>query len=225
VDLKIKEFFIKYEAVVEMAENAFEKVRASHSDCIKCKIHCADCCHALFDLTLIEAIYINHKVKERFDGDKKSRLEEKANIADRAVFKLKKKAYKEFEGGKSEDEILKDMATKRLRCPLLNEEDKCDLYESRPITCRLYGIPLSIGGAGHTCGVSGFQEGKKYPTVNMDTIQKKLYEISDALVKSINSKYAKMSEMLVPISMAILNEYDNEYLGIPDKDKPKTGKE
>lgn len=225
MDLKIKEFFIKYEAVVEMAENAFEKVRASHSDCIKCKIHCADCCHALFDLTLIEAIYINHKVKERFDGDNKSRLVEKANIADRAVFKLKKKAYKEFEGGKSEDEILKDMATKRLRCPLLNEEDKCDLYESRPITCRLYGIPLSIGGAGHTCGVSGFQEGKKYPTVNMDTIQNKLYEISDALVKSINSKYAKMSEMLVPISMAILNEYDNEYLGIPDKDKPKAGKE
>ena len=69
MDLKIKEFFNKYEAVVEMADNAFEKVRASHSDCIKCKMHCADCCHALFDLTLIEALYINHKVKEMFDGD------------------------------------------------------------------------------------------------------------------------------------------------------------
>lgn len=224
MDLIFKEFFNKYEAVVEMADNAFEKVRASHSEFIQCKMHCADCCHALFDLTLIEALYINHKVKEMFDGDKKSRLEEKANIADRAVFKLKKKAYKEFESGKSEDEILKDMATKRLRCPLLNEEDKCDLYEFRPITCRLYGIPLLIGGAGHTCGVSGFQEGKEYPTVNMDIIQKKLYEISDGLVKSVNSKYAKMSEMLVPVSMAILNKYDKEYLGIPDTEKSTDAK-
>jgi Fe-S-cluster containining protein len=219
VDLNFDLFFKRYEAVVSMADNAFEKVRESHSECIKCKIHCSDCCHALFDLTLIEALYINHKANELFRDDKKSRLEEKADIADRAVFKLKKKAYKEFEGGKSEDEILKDMATKRLRCPLLNEEDKCDLYQFRPITCRLYGIPLSIGGKGHTCGVSGFQEGKEYPTVNMDIIQSRLYEISDAFVKSIGSKYAKLSEMLVPVSMAILNKYDKEYLGIPDKEK------
>lgn len=219
MDSKIDPFLKKYEAVVAMADNAFEKVRESHSECIKCKIHCSDCCHALFDLTLIEALYINHKVKEIFGGEKKLKLEEKADIADRAVFKLKKKAYKEFEGGKSEDEILKDMATKRLRCPLLNEEDKCDLYQFRPITCRLYGIPLSIGGKGHTCGISGFQEGKEYPTVNMDIIQTRLYEISDALVKNVGSKYAKMSEILVPVSMAILNKYDKEYFGIPDKDK------
>ena len=224
MDLKFEQFFNKYEAVVEMADNAFEKVRATHFESIKCKIHCSDCCHALFDLTLIEALYINYKVNELFIGDKKVMLEEKANIADRAVFKLKKKAYKEFEGGKSEDEILKDMATKRLRCPLLNEEDKCDLYEFRPITCRLYGIPLSIGGKGYTCGVSGFQEGKNYPTVNMDIIQTKLYEISDALVKNIGSKHTKMSEMLVPVSMAILNNFDKEYLGIPEIEEPSEEK-
>jgi Fe-S-cluster containining protein len=219
VDLNFEQFYLKYEAVVKMADNAFDKVRASHSGCIKCKIGCSDCCHALFDLTLIEALYINHKFKEMVDGDKKLRLEEKANIADRAVFKLKKKAYKEFEGGKSEDDILKDMAEKRLRCPLLNKDDRCDLYEFRPITCRLYGIPLSIGGKGHTCGVSGFQEGEQYPTINMDIIQTKLYEISDELVKSFGSKYSKMSEMLVPVSMAVLNNYDREYLGIPDREK------
>jgi Fe-S-cluster containining protein len=219
VDLQFYEFFKKYEAVVVMAENAFEKVRASHSECIKCKIGCSDCCHALFDLTLVEALYINYKFKEIIEGKKKLKLEEKANIADRSVFKLKKKAYKEFEGGKSEDAILKEMSEKRLRCPLLNEDKECDLYEFRPITCRLYGIPLSIGGKGHTCGISDFQEGEQYPTVNMDIIQNKLYEISEALVKSIGSKYSKISEMLVPVSMAILNNYDGEYFGIPDKDK------
>jgi hypothetical protein len=83
----------------------------------------------------------------------------------------------------------------------------------------LYGIPVSIGGAGHTCGLSGFKEGKNYQTVNMDAIQKKLYEISDDVVRHINSKYLKLSEVLVPLSMAILNVYDKEYLGLADADK------
>ncbi|MDP3282855.1 MAG: YkgJ family cysteine cluster protein, partial [Desulfobacterales bacterium] len=174
---------------------------------------------AVFDLTLIEALYLNHKSREVFAGEKRVKLEEKANIADRAVFKLKKNAYNEFKSGKSEDEIINDLAAKRIRCPLLNEEDCCDLYEFRPITCRLYGIPVSIGGAGHTCGLSGFKEGKNYQTVNMDAIQKKLYEISDDVVRHINSKYLKLSEVLVPLSMAILNVYDKEYLGLADADK------
>jgi Fe-S-cluster containining protein len=219
VNIDLFQFFKKYEAVVAMADNAFNKVRDSHPECVKCKINCSDCCYALFDLTLIEALYINHKVRENFDGGKRGKLEEKANIADRAVFKLKKNAYKELKSGKSEDEIINDLAAKRIRCPLLNGSDCCDLYEFRPITCRLYGIPVSIGGAGHTCGLSGFKEGQNYQTVNMDAIQKKLYEISDELVRHINSKYLKLSEVLVPLSLAILNVYDKEYLGLADEDK------
>lgn len=219
MDIDFTQFFKKYEAVVAMADIAFNKVKDSHPECVKCEINCSDCCYALFDLTLIEALYINHKTRENLDGEKRGKLEEKLNIADRAVFKLKKKAYNELKSGKSEDEIIKELATKRIRCPLLNESDCCDLYEFRPITCRLYGIPVSIGGAGHTCGLSGFKEGKNYQTVNMEAIQKKLYEISDELVRHVNSKYLKLSEVLVPLSMAILNVYNKEYLGLPDPDK------
>ncbi len=219
MDIDFTQFFKKYEAVVAMADIAFNKVKDSHPECVKCKINCSDCCYALFDLTLIEALYINHKTRENFDSEKRGKLEEKSNKADRAVFKLKKKAYNELKSGKSEDEIIKELATKRIRCPLLNESDCCDLYEFRPITCRLYGISVSIGGAGHTCGLSGFKEGKNYQTVNMNAIQKKLYEISDELIRHVNSKYLKLSEVLVPLSMAILNVYDKEYLGLPDPDK------
>lgn len=219
MDTDFTPFFKKYEAVAAMADNAFNKVRDSHPECIKCEIKCSDCCYALFDLTLIEALYINHKVREKFDGEQREKLNEKANIADRAVFKLKKKAYNEHKSGKSEDEIIKNLAAKRIKCPFLNDSECCDLYEFRPITCRLYGIPVSIGGAGHTCGLSGFKEGKNYQTVNMDVIQKKLYEISDELVRHINSKFLKLSEVLVPLSMAILNDYNNQYLGLADADK------
>lgn len=214
--LNFTQYFDKYEIIVAIADVFFDKVKESHPECVKCKTNCSDCCYALFDLTLIEALYINNKIKEKFESEERGRLEEKANTADRAVFKLKKKAYDSFKSGKSEDEILTDLATKKIRCPLLNEDDRCDLYEFRPITCRLYGIPSSIGGVGHTCGKSGFKEGINYPTVNIEAIHKRLFEISDDLTKYINSKYVKLSELLMPVSMAILTEFDKEFLGVAD---------
>jgi Fe-S-cluster containining protein len=224
VNIDFNPFFKKYEAVVAMADAAFDKINACHPECVKCKIKCSDCCYALFDLTLIEAIYINHKIREKFSGEKKSKLDEKSNQADRAVFKLKKKAFNELKSGKSEDEIISGLSEKRIRCPLLNESDCCDLYDFRPITCRLYGIPVAIAGEGHTCGLSGFKKGENYQTVNMDTIHKKLYQISDDLIKHIGSKHSKLSEVIVPLSMAVLNLYDEEYLGIAGPEK-SPGKE
>jgi len=220
-------YFEKYEAVVDMADQVFARIEKDHPECVTCKIKCADCCHALFDLTLIEAIYINYQFKKTIKGKDKIRLIEKANRADRKTHMVKRQAYKSKKAGKNETEILMDIAAERVRCPLLNDDEMCDLYEHRPITCRLYGIPTSIGGRSHTCGKSGFVEGKQYPAVNLDAIQKKLYNISNEFVREIKTKYAKMADMLVPLSMAILTDFDEEYLGIASSKKAeeKQGKE
>ena len=53
-------------------------------------------------------------------------------------------------------------------------------------------------------------------------IQKQLYDISGEIVRALNTKYVKMVDMLVPLSMAILTDYDEEYLGLTD---PKSGEE
>jgi len=109
------------------------------------------------------------------------------------------------------------LAEERVRCPLLGAKNRCHLYAFRPITCRLYGIPTSIQGSGHTCGLSGFIEGNAYPTVNLDVIHRKLFEISAALIQATKSRHIKMADMLVPLSMALLTVYDDEYLGISTK--------
>jgi Fe-S-cluster containining protein len=220
-------YFDKYQEIVKQADALFERVQKAHPECVTCKIKCADCCHALFDLTLIEAMYINYQVNNRIKGKEKSRLIEKANLADRKTYMIKKKAYKSQKAGKDETEILTDIAAERVRCPLLNDDEQCDLYEYRPITCRLYGIPTSIGGRSHTCGKSGFVEGKPYPAVNLDMIQKRLYDISNEIVREIKTKYVKMAEMLIPLSMAILTDFNEEYLGIasPENAEDNQGKE
>ena len=207
-------YFEEYLKLVKRADELFERIEKEHPECVTCKIKCADCCHALFDLTLIEAMYINNQLKKIITGKEKSRILEKANRADRKTHMIKKQAYKSKKAGKDETQILMDIAAERVRCPLLNEDDLCELYEYRPITCRLYGIPTSIGGRSHTCGKSGFIEGRPYPAVNLDAIQKKLYEISNEFVRDIKTKYVKMADMLIPLSMAILTDFDEEYLGI-----------
>ena len=214
-------YFEKYKTIVTQADELFARVQKDHPECVTCKIKCADCCHALFDLTLIEAIYINHQFNKIIKGKEKIRLIDRANRADRKTHMVKKRAYKNKKAGKNETEILMDIAAERIRCPLLNDNEMCDLYEYRPITCRLYGIPTSIGGRSHTCGKSGFIEGKQYPAVNLDAIQKKLYDISYEFVREIKTKYIKMADMLVPLSMAILTDFDEEYLGIANSKKAK----
>ena len=220
-------YFEKYQEIVKQVDELFERVQKEHPECVTCKTKCADCCHALFDLSLIEAIYINYQINNHIKGKEKSRLIEKANHADRKTHRIKRQAYKSKTAGKDETEILMDIAAERVRCPLLNDDEMCDLYEHRPITCRLYGIPTSIGGRSHTCGKSGFVEGKPYPAVNLDVIHQRLYDISNELVRDIKTKYIKMADMLLPISMAILTDFDEEYLGVasPNNAEEKKGTE
>jgi Fe-S-cluster containining protein len=220
-----KPYFEKYEKLVAASDAAFERVKQAHAECVKCREGCADCCHAVFDLTLIEALYINDRFKQKFKGITKTELEEKANRADRLMAKIKRRAQNDLLAGRPEAEILADLARERVRCPLLNTKDLCDLYDYRPLTCRFYGIPTAIGGGGHTCGLSGFREGETYPTVNLDTIHTRLQELSAELIRDIKSRYIKLADILVPLSTALITEYDEIYFGLkedlPDEPPPK----
>ncbi|MCP4627249.1 MAG: YkgJ family cysteine cluster protein [bacterium] len=221
MELDLSPYFKKYEDLVATADEAFERVKNAHTDCVKCSEQCADCCFALFDLTLIEALYIHHKFTEKYGGSARVELIEKANRADRRIYKLKRKAFKEFQSGKGEGEILAEMAFERVRCPLLNEKDLCELYDNRPLTCRFYGIPTAIGGAGHTCGKSDFKQGEQYPTVNLDNVYNQLQQISAELLRDIKSKNVKLADLLVPLSSAMVMDFDEVFLGIADEPEEK----
>lgn len=221
MELDLSPYFKKYENLVESSDAVFDRVKKAHADCVKCGELCSDCCFALFDLTLIEALYIHHKFKEKFEGSAKLELIEKANRADRRTYKIKRKAFKEYQAGKNEGEILAELAFERVRCPLLNERDLCELYEYRPLTCRFYGIPTAIGGAGHTCGKSEFKQGEQYPTVNLDTVHNQLQQISAELLRDIKSKNIKLADLLVPLSSALIMDFDEVFLGIADPPEEK----
>ena len=212
--MDFKTHFAKYEALVSIIDGIFDKVRSEYPKEVFCREKCCDCCYAIFDVPIIEAVYLNHKFKEKFKGLEKSQLIDKAAKVDRALFKMKREAQKAVNEGKEELEVLARMSQERVRCPLLGEDNLCILYEHRPITCRLYGIPTSTAGKSHICGRTNFKQGGKYPTVNMDNLYGQLQLISAEMTAAINAGNVKTCELLIPVSMALITDFNAEFFGV-----------
>ncbi len=212
--LDLKEHFVKYEALVQMVDGIFDRVKNEYPKEVFCREKCSDCCYAIFDLTLIEALYLNDKFLNTFSGKTKNDLFEIADKTDRVLVKMKRKAYKEVKNGADQLEIVAKMSQERIRCPLLGEDNLCVMYEHRPITCRIYGIPTSTAGTSHICGRTNFKQGDAYPTLNMDKIYAQLQLLSVQLIKDINSEKIRMHEILIPVSMAMVTQFNEEYLGV-----------
>ncbi|WP_034621673.1 YkgJ family cysteine cluster protein, partial [Desulfovermiculus halophilus] len=207
-------FFDEYDKIVRGLDSAFEQIQAQYPQEVRCQPGCCECCYALFDLTLVEAMALNRHFHANLDQEKKKQVLERAERADREIHRIKHQAYKAQQKGVETEEIFRDVGAKRVRCPLLTEDNACVLYAHRPLTCRVYGLPLQIHGQVRTCGMTGFEPGKSYPSINMDRLQDKLLDISQRMVASMPTKYDKLAEVMVPVSMALLTEYDDDYLGI-----------
>lgn len=208
-------YFARYEVLVAQSDALFARIQAEFPSEVVCRERCSSCCHALFDLSLVEALYLNHKFQELVPfGQERSALLDKADYIDRATAKLKKGFYKDSKAGVDSNTILHKAAAMEMRCPLLDDNDLCSLYSVRPITCRLYGVPTAIGGKAHTCGKTGFAQGKPYPTVNLDRIQEQLATLSYDLATGIGSAYSELHLVYLPVSFALVTTFDASYLGI-----------
>lgn len=213
--LDFTDVFTKYESLVREVEKAVTRTREAFPDGYRCAKQCSDCCFAVFDLSLMESIYINIHFFNTLAKGFQAQILERADRADRQAYRIKRKLHTLItREGKSESEVLSLLAEERIRCPFLGESDLCDLYDFRPITCRVYGLPTSIQGAGHTCGKSGFREGIAYPTINMDRINQHLTALSRELLEEVGARDIRLQDRLVPLSTALLSDYDGEYFGL-----------
>jgi len=213
MSLDFSEYFKKYEELVAGADSAFTQVDQACPGCVACKKGCSDCCNALFDLTLIEALYLNHHFKQ-LPPEVKNRVYLRADKADRKIIIAKKKAFRLQEKGESRESVLQMVGQEKIRCPFLGDDDRCEMYAYRPITCRLYGVPQEINAKAHVCQLSGFTGGQQYPTIKVERIQDALVILSNALVKDMGSEYDKLATVFVPVSSAVLTVYDRDYLGL-----------
>jgi Fe-S-cluster containining protein len=145
-------------------DQAFVEVRAQFPDAVHCGQGCDDCCSAVFDLSLVEAVALASVLQGLAEGIKALSL------------KRASEALAEWDEIVTGDST--ELARQRIRCPLLGEDGLCVCYEARPVNCRTYGIPTVIAGAGHVCGFSGFESGVDYPTIDLEQLQNALLAMS-----------------------------------------------
>lgn len=202
--MKTESLFRSYELLVDKADEAFQKTKALHGPSMACELHCSDCCHAVFGLFLIEAAALKEHFDQRDPGTKKEVLL-RCNETERGLRRLEKKLERYGEDPEMQASIF---AGERIRCPLLNEKNECVLYPHRPITCRVYGIPIKIQGKARACGKATFEKGVSYPVFDLDGAYGNLHALSREFLSEAGGKDPDKAAYLISVPRAICASLD-----------------
>jgi Fe-S-cluster containining protein len=197
--MRLAQLLRSYELLADTADRSFSAMAQEHGESVKCRQGCADCCHAVFGLFLIEAAYVqNHFLGLDPEVQKASLL--RCNDMERGLRRLEKKMELHQEDPQMQNYI---MAAERIRCPLLDQEQGCVLYSYRPITCRVYGIPTRVQGKARVCGKAGFKAGESYPAFDLDGVYRSLYGLSLEILRSAGKEDPERASLLISLSKAI----------------------
>jgi Fe-S-cluster containining protein len=133
----------RYESLLGEVDGWFEACLSRHPDLIACRQGCSACCRGLFDITLLDALFL----KRGFDR-LPTTVQQAVQL--KAVAPLVELAenWPEFARPwilnhipeQFWDEMMPEEDERP--CPLLSPDGACLVYAQRPMTCRLNGIPL-----------------------------------------------------------------------------------
>lgn len=112
---------------------------ASRNHRVQCKRRCHECCAVgFFDITLLDALYLRASLK-KLPKDVRKRVVDKAN--EQLDILEKKGAFSRADpvlrSLKAIDAISRRSA--KMRCPALDDNGACLIYEFRPHICRIFG--------------------------------------------------------------------------------------
>ena len=167
----LRQLLEELESLRARADASFHKVAQLHPQAVACRKGCDDCCHALFDLAPMEAISLALAFLDLPRATRREvrrRGEKAAAIFDQAMGR----AFSQQGNAR-----LQELSLARVPCPLL-EAGGCLLYPERPLTCRLYGVPVNVEGQARVCHRARFDPGQTYPTVDLLLVQMELERLS-----------------------------------------------
>jgi len=139
----LQDLFDRYSRLLQEVESWFNTCLKKHASKITCHQGCSACCRGLFDITLLDALYLHHGFDllaetVKYAVRKKARGRLDLITARWPVFTAPwlLNPIPEAEW----DDIMPD--DDETPCVLLSDTGTCLVYDYRPMTCRLNGIPL-----------------------------------------------------------------------------------
>ena len=174
-----------------------------HGERIHCRKGCTQCCYQLFQITEPEAAVISEAVKQLPES-------ERADLETRARAYLPQREAIMREHGLLEAWGHLPPEGTRLACPALGDDGGCRIYESRPLICRKYGIPLYNPvkpGRLFACELN-FQPGDEIEDAQLVQIQTGLYDDWKRTQEDYNARGGRRDEMPISVARAILEDFD-----------------
>ncbi len=140
------DFLRRDRELVQIVDSAFADAAHRSGEWLVCHPGCAQCCIGVFPVNALDAVRLREGLKklEKLAPERAARVRERAQGA---VFRLSK----DFPGDPitgllhESDEAARRFANfaNHEPCPVLDPDTGlCELYESRPMTCRVFGPPL-----------------------------------------------------------------------------------
>lgn len=173
-----------------------------YPDDIACASGCSSCCRGLFDITLLDAWYLQRgfaQLPESQQAVLRLAAEQRLvpltaiNPAFVSPWLLNGLPEEEWDDLMPEDD--------EVPCVLLSEDGRCLLYEYRPMTCRLNGIPL--------LDLSGEEFFDEWCTLNfVSGDPRQLPEIRFACMDLFARELLLFQELLKSLTGTVRNEVD-----------------
>ncbi len=92
----------------------FDRVAERHGTDMQCQTGCADCCHVRLTITHVEAAAIRAHIAA-WPADRRHRLA-----------------------------AIEPGPEAGTRCAALGADDRCQIYDARPLVCRSHGVPIRL---------------------------------------------------------------------------------
>lgn len=132
-----------YAALLSSVDRWFARSMAAAGDAVVCSKGCSDCCRGLFDITLLDACLLKRGFellpapdRDRSAAKARARIGALQAVRPDLVHPYLLNIWPEDEW----EELMPD--EDETPCPLLGEDGTCLVYDYRPMTCRLHGLPL-----------------------------------------------------------------------------------
>jgi Fe-S-cluster containining protein len=132
-----------YSSLLGSVDRWFTRSVSKYPEMVKCSLGCSECCRGLFDITLLDAWFLNsgfELLDECTKRDVRSKSQKRMNLLSKIWPDLDAPYILNIKPEEDWEELMPD--DDESPCPLLSENGQCLLYDFRPMTCRLHGIPL-----------------------------------------------------------------------------------
>lgn len=141
--VSLKKILHCYGQLLSTVDQWFSASIASKGADIQCCSGCSSCCRGLFDITLLDALYLRQGFERLDVATKQSVLARVERQMEKLRHEWQDMAPPYIINTIPEDNWERLMPEDDpTPCALLGENGRCLVYENRPMTCRLHGISL-----------------------------------------------------------------------------------